>query len=143
MKNKRLYNIYNGMKQRCNNPKHNSYNYYGAKGIAVDWTNFKDFEDWALSNGYADNLEIDRVDSLLNYCPSNCRWVNRQIQNRNAAIRATNKTGVKGCYFEKRASKYRQQIKIDGKNISLGYFETIEECRAAREKYIKDNNILN
>lgn len=141
MKNKRLYNIYNGMKQRCNNPKHNSYSYYGAKGIVVEWDNFKEFESWALFNGYADNLEIDRVNSTLNYCSSNCRWTTRQIQNRNAATRTTNKTGVKGCYYEKRANKYRQQIKINGKNISLGYFNTIEECNAARKKYIRDNNI--
>jgi len=31
MKNKRLYNIYNGMKQRCNDSNHISYKYYGAK----------------------------------------------------------------------------------------------------------------
>lgn len=142
MKNKRLYNIYNGMKQRCNNPNHNSYSYYGAKGITVEWVNFEGFEIWALSNGYADDLEIDRLNSALNYCPSNCRWATRQIQNRNATIRTTNKTGVKGCYYEKRASKYRQQIKVDGKNISLGYFETIDECRIARETYIEENNIL-
>ena len=142
MKNKRLYNIYNGMKQRCNNPNHNSYSYYGIKGITVEWASFKEFELWALSNGYFDDLEIDRINPALNYCPSNCRWTTRQIQNRNAIIRTTNKTGVKGCYYEKRASKYRQQIKIDGKNISLGYFETIDECRIARETYIKENNIL-
>lgn len=142
MNNKRLYSIYNSMKQRCNNSNHISYKYYGAKGIIVEWINFKDFELWALSNGYADNLEIDRLDPALNYCPSNCRWSTRQIQNRNATIRTTNKTGVKGGYYEKRASKYRQQIKIDGKNISLGYFKTIKECNDAREKYIKDNNII-
>lgn len=141
MKNKRLYNIYNGMKQRCNDSNHISYKYYGAKGIIVEWNTFKEFESWALSNGYTNDLEIDRINSNLNYCPSNCRWTTRQIQNRNATIRTTNKTGVKGCYYEKRASKYRQQIKVDGKNISLGYFETIDECKAAREKYIKDNNI--
>jgi hypothetical protein len=44
MKNKRLYNIYNGMKQRCNDSNHISYKYYGAKGIIVEWDNFKDFE---------------------------------------------------------------------------------------------------
>ena len=142
MKNKRLYNIYNAMKQRCNNPKTSNYKYYGAKGITVEWDNFKDFEYWALSNGYSDDLEIDRIDSNLNYCYSNCRWTTRQIQSRNTNIRFSNKTGVKGCYYEKRASKYRQQIKVNGKNISLGYFKTIEECKFAREKYIKENNIL-
>lgn len=129
------------MKQRCTNPKHTSYRYYGARGIIVEWSNFKEFKSWALVNGYKNDLEVDRLNPKLNYCASNCRWVTRQLQNRNAAIRTSNKTGVKGCYYEKRAHKYRQQIKINGKNISLGYFNSIEECKAARDKYIKDNNI--
>lgn len=141
MKNKRLYNIYNGMKQRCYNPKHISYKYYGGKGITVEWKTFKEFELWALSSGYDSILEIDRINPLFNYRSDNCRWVTRQVQNRNTSIRKTNSTGVKGCYYEKRASKYRQQIKVNGKNISIGYFNTIQECKEAREKYIKENNI--
>lgn len=141
MKNKRLYNIYNGMKQRCNNPNHISYKYYGGKGIIVEWSTFKEFEEWSLLNGYSDKLEIDRLNPLLNYLPSNCRWTTRQIQNRNATIRSSNKTGVKGCCLCKKTSKYQQQIKINGKNISLGYFKTIDECKIARENYIKNNNI--
>ena len=66
MKNKRLYNIYNGMKQRCNDSNHTSYKYYGAKGIIVEWNTFKEFESWALSNGYTNDLEIDRINSNLN-----------------------------------------------------------------------------
>lgn len=131
------------MKQRCYDTNHISYKYYGLKGISIDkeWDKFEDFESWSLNNGYNDSLEIDRIKSNLNYSSSNCRWTTRQLQNRNTTIRTSNKTGVKGCYFEKRASRFRQQIKINGKNISLGYFDTIEECKIARENYIKDNNI--
>lgn len=143
MKNKRLYTIYNNMKQRCNNPNLYSYKYYGNKGIIIEpeWDKFEKFEDWSLNNGYSNNLTIDRIDSNKNYCSNNCRWVTRYIQNRNTNIRTSNKTGVKGCYYEKRASKYRQQIKVNYVNISLGYFNTIEECKEARLKYIIDNNI--
>ena len=33
------------------------------------------FEEWAIYNGYADDLTIDRVDPNNDYCPNNCRWI--------------------------------------------------------------------
>ena len=62
------------------------YKNYGARGIKIcdEWKNdFKAFYDWAMSNGYADNLTIDRIDVNGNYEPSNCRWVTKEIQNKN------------------------------------------------------------
>lgn len=87
----RLYYIWNGMRQRCNSPQHKDYPNYGAKGISVceAWRNdFMAFREWALSNGYADNLTIDRIDGNGNYEPSNCRWVSSQKQaiNRRSTI---------------------------------------------------------
>lgn len=75
--NKRLYNIWACMKQRCNNPKHTAAAWYHDKGIRVcdEWLEYKTFEKWALENGYSDDLTIDRVDSGKNYEPSNCRWI--------------------------------------------------------------------
>ena len=84
----RLYNIWGCMKQRCNNPKHTAAAWYHDKGIRVcdEWnTNFKSFETWALCNGYADDLSIDRIDSDKNYCPENCRWI-PIAENRRRAI---------------------------------------------------------
>lgn len=84
----RLYGIWVGMKTRCNNPKRKDYSYYGGKGIRVceEWTNsYLLFKDWALSNGYAEDLTLDRIQSDKDYSPDNCRWVNRQEQSRNLA----------------------------------------------------------
>lgn len=84
----RLYHIWNSMKQRCSNPKNISFRYYGGKGISVckEWQeDFSAFRHWALSNGYADNLSIDRRDSNGNYCPENCTWATSKEQQNNTS----------------------------------------------------------
>lgn len=49
-----------------------------------EWLNSCDaFIDWAYNNGYADDLEIDRIDGSGNYEPSNCRWLTHKENNEN------------------------------------------------------------
>lgn len=87
MKNKRLYRIWAMMKQRCSNPRHNAYPRYGGRGITVcdEWQQFAAFEAWALANGYADDLSIERDKSDVGYCPGNCRWATAIEQQRNTS----------------------------------------------------------
>jgi len=77
-KSQRLRRIFSNIKSRCYDPSNKSYRWYGGKGIVVcdEWlSNPASFEDWALQNGYSDDLTIDRIDESLGYCPDNCRWI--------------------------------------------------------------------
>ena len=85
-RNTRLYNIWTSMKQRCGNPKANEYENYGGRGITVceEWEkDFEAFYDWALKNGYAHNLTIDRKDNDKGYYPDNCKWATMKEQQNN------------------------------------------------------------
>jgi hypothetical protein len=81
----RLYKIWEGMVQRCTNPKSTGFRWYGAKQIYIipKWRlDFVNFRDWALANGYADNLTIDRIDSREGYYPQNCQFITQSENSR-------------------------------------------------------------
>ena len=82
----RIFRIWDCMKTRCLNKNYTYFKHYGGRGITIcdEWKNdFKQFYDWAINNGYAENLTIDRIDVNGNYEPSNCRWVTMKQQRRN------------------------------------------------------------
>ena len=96
-KNLRIMQIYYKIITRCYNKNNKDYCSYGAKGISVyqDWLdNPTHFEDWALANGYEDNLTIDRRDETKDYCPSNCRWITKEENSRWKST--TNRINVDG-----------------------------------------------
>ncbi|MDR0645383.1 MAG: hypothetical protein LBG05_10870 [Treponema sp.] len=87
----RIYGIWKGIKTRCGNPNRRDYQSYGGRGIKIckDLERFQPFYDWALSNGYADDLSIDRIDNDKGYSPDNCRWATakeQSINRRNVAL---------------------------------------------------------
>lgn len=81
-----IHKVWSGMIQRCFNPKNRAFKNYGGRGVTVceEWKNdFKAFYDWAIKNGWAKGLEIDRENNNGIYEPGNCRWVTRKVNSNN------------------------------------------------------------
>lgn len=82
----KLHSTLHGMKYRCYNPNCSEYKDYGGRGISVcdEWLNdYQSFKEWALNNGYHDDLTIERIDVNGNYCPENCTWIPLKDQSLN------------------------------------------------------------
>lgn len=141
-KQTRIYRIWSQMKDRCRNKKNDHFIYYGGKGVVVceEWLDFAVFHEWAVTNGYSDDLTIDRINPSGNYEPKNCRWATRQEQMVNRSV----KKGT-GVNWEKRRNKWRARLSFKGKEVLSRNFDKYEDAvfavEAARAKYHKEMQI--
>lgn len=133
----RLYHTWSEMRRRCAGNCTN-HQYYKGKGISYvpEWDDFDVFASWALANGYAPGLEIDRIDSDKEYSPENCRWVSHKKNSRNRKARSNNRTGTPGVQPRPLADgsiSYRVTISSDNGKINVGTFHSLQEAVKARK----------
>lgn len=140
-----LYPTWIGMISRVYNKNATHYDKYGGRGIIVcsDWRESPEsFIEWALENGYEKHLTLDRIDNDGNYMPSNCRFVNRTIQNRNTRkLTSKNTSGYRGVSLIKGSKKWRAQIKVNKIKKSLGCFLSPLDAAKAYDRYVIENNL--
>lgn len=127
----RLYRVWLAMRQRCTNTKCNGYQYYGSRGIRVcdEWQDYAVFKEWALDNGYHNELTLDRIDVDGDYCPENCRWTDWHTQAANT--RRCSNTGVVGVSLSN--GRYSASLCIRGERFEKK-FRTLEDAVAYRKK---------
>lgn len=117
---KRLRSIYSGMKLRCYNEDNINYKYYGGKGITIcdEWMeSFDNFYHWAINNGYANELTIDRIDSNKGYSHDNCRWVTKREQSYNRSMSVKLTLNGRTMYM----TEWAEELEIDKKILSWRY----------------------
>lgn len=81
----RLYTCWHNMIDRTTNTKNKAYKQYGARGITVceEWKDYLKFKEWAIKNGYSEELTLERIDNNRGYGPDNCKWADWDTQNNN------------------------------------------------------------
>ena len=141
---KRLRSIYNGMRLRCYNENSINYKYYGGKGVTIcdEWLlSFENFFDWAINNGYNENLTIDRTDSEKEYSPDNCKWSTKKEQayNRSMSVKLT--LNGRTMYM----TEWAEELEIDKKILSWRYNNgwSDEEILSRPRDYKESKLLLN
>lgn len=148
--NHRLYQTWKNMMSRCYLKKNPNYQYYGAIGITVcdEWHNIENFIN-DMYPTFKEGLSIDKdiMCKKLNinphiYSKQTCIWTTKSIQTRvTKKIHSHNTSEYRGVSFFKKIKRYSAQIKVNGKSIKLGVYDTAFEAAKVRDKYVIDNNL--
>lgn len=138
--NERLYGIWQGMKDRCNNSNNPNYHNYGGRGISIckDWEkDYKVFREWSYENGWTEDipedhnasLSIERINVNGNYEPSNCCFIPLREQSKN-------KRPYSECQ-KKKTKKDLETIEINGEIKTLREWQELYNISDSLMRYRK------
>lgn len=89
---------------------------------------------WFYVTGQFPDFEIDHRDTdSFNDRFSNLRRATRALNNANRRVFKNNKAGCKGVHYRSDMGKFRAMISVDGRNRSLGHFDTEQAASKAYE----------
>lgn len=81
------YQSWRGMRERISNQNHDSYEYYGGRGITVapEWEGEEGFQRFLEHIGQRPSPQhsVDRINANGNYEPGNVRWATAEEQANN------------------------------------------------------------
>lgn len=88
---------------------------------------------WAIVHGEWPEHEIDHLNGVRHDNRlQNLRHVTKTENGRNQGLKATNKSGVNGVFWDKRRNRWVANYRRDDKTITVGAFHTFDEAVEAR-----------
>ncbi len=117
------YRIYQGAKERCNNPRARNYKTWGGRGIQFLFQSFEEFLNHVGRRPTKDH-SLDRIDNNGHYAPNNVRWATtkEQAQNRDTT-RWITINGITKCVSDW-AKQYNQTPTTIGNRIKRGWCDS-------------------
>ena len=138
MANTRTYNVWVGIKQRCLNPKNDSYENYGGRGITIPekWMDFQGFyEDMGEA---PKGRSIERVNNDESYSKENCIWADRSTQNINKNY-VNKTTGIRNISYSEKMKAYEVGFSRNKKRYRKT-FKTLEDAIEWKEYMLEKLN---
>ena len=90
---------------------------------------------WLYIHGKFPDYEVDHLDGVKdNNRILNLRSVTHSVNGKNQRKPVNNTSGIIGVVWYKTSNKWRAQIKVEGKQIHIGYFSDIADAAKARKK---------
>lgn len=143
-KDKKFYNLWQGMRTRTTNPKASNAKWYHNKNIrSDDFKNFIDFYDVmypsfleALKTVPRNKISIDRIDYNKDYSKENCRWINIDNQQKNTS------KNVKCIVSYNEISMFVPYLHDFCNNHNLNYNTIKSYCSEKRNFYYKNFHFI-
>ena len=126
----------------CFNLKNLNGHGYAQRGqhIKVGFKKYKNKTVYMHREILKTDQEVDHINgNTLDNRKENLRPANRRQQSQNTRSRKNSTSIYVGVHLHRLTGKWRSQIKVDGKIKSLGLFNSPEEARDARNKFIEEN----